>query len=1034
MWLSDISVKNPILALAVNLLLMVFGLIALDRLSLRELPDIDPPVVSVETIYTGAAAQTVENRITKVLERRISGIEGVRFIDAKSIDGLSVINIEFNLNRDIDNATNDVRDRVFGALSELPDETDPPEVFKVDANANVIMWLNLASSRYNALELTDYADRYIVDNLSVLDGVARVRIGGEKRMAMRIWLDRKAMTGKNVTVADIEDALRRNNIELPAGRIESSEREFPVWLARQFTTPEEFGKIVIRREENGHLLRLYEVAKVEVGAENRRTELRGNQENMIGLGIIKQARANTLAVANRVKAAIKDIPLPEGINLIESYDTSVFINQSIYEVLKTFVIALVLVILVILLFLGNVRSMLIPFVTIPVAITAAFIVLYLAGFSLNLLTLLGLILAIGLVVDDAIVVLENINRRISLKEPPLLASFRGTRQVGFAVIATTVVLLAVFLPISLLEGNVGRLFSEFAFTLAAAVVFSTFVALTLTPVMCAFILNDQQHNMPLTKRVNRYLNKIQSRYRKGLTFCLKHSYGFLAGLFLLLSAGLGLYTLIPQELVPQEDRGAFFILVKAPEGASFQYMQDSMRQIESILMHWVKEGLATRILTLFPQGLGSGDPLNSGFGIVVMKDFAERNINTKEVINQVRHTLLKLPGVIAIPVMRSAIGSQTLSQPVQFVIGGTNYDELVDWRDKVLNIASTNPGLVNLDSDYNPTKIQFDLVVDYNRSSELGVPIEAIGQALETFLGSKNVTTYIERDEEYDVILEATPKDKARLADLQNIYVRSTTTDQLIPLSNLAHIKEITVPNALYRFNRNKSITITASLAPGYSLGEALTYLDQVAKEHLPERASIDYKDQSRDYKESQSGIVTTFLLALLVMFLVMAAQFGSFIHPLIIFITAPIAVVGGMIGLFLTNNTLNIYSEIGLIMIIGLAAKNGILMVEFINQLREENMGFMQAVIKGSIIRLRPVLMTAISTLFGSIPLVLATGAGAESRISIGVIIFFGISFATILTLFAIPMVYVKLAKRTKPRNYTEQRLAKLRHNQRSL
>lgn len=1024
MLISDLSVKKPVLALVINLLLVVFGLVALDRLSLREFPDIDPPIISIETSYTGAAAQTIENRITKVLERKISGLEGIRYIDAKSIDGLSTIKIEFTLSRGIDHAANDVRERVFSALKDLPDEADPPEVYKVDSDASVIMWLNLASNRYNALELTDYADRYLVDELSVIDGVARVRIGGEKRYAMRVWLDRQAMAAKNVTVDDIEQALLENNIELPAGRVESNEREFPVWLARQFSTPSEFGQLVIRRESNGHLLRLHEVARVEQGPENRRSELRGNQINMIGLGVIKQSQANTLAVANRVKAVIQKISLPEGIELIQGYDTSVFISQSIFEVLKTFTIALFLVVLVILLFLGHVRSMLIPFVTIPVAITATFIVLYAAGFSLNLLTLLGLVLAIGLVVDDAIVVLENINRRVMLHEPPLLASFRGTRQVGFAVIATTVVLLAVFLPISILEGNVGRLFSEFAFTLASAVVFSTVVALTLTPVMCSLILSENQKNARLTKLVNRLFSKLQVAYKRALKFSLRHSYGILAGFVVMVFIAVGLYVSLPKELIPQEDQGAFFVRVKAPEGASYDAMKSNMRQIESVLMKWVEADLATRVLSLFPQGLGRGDPLNSGFAIITMKAFNERSVKTKDVVETVREALIQLPGVIAIPVMRTSIGSQTLTQPVQFVIGGTNDQELTEWRDKILAAAKKNPGLLNVDSDYDANKIQFNLIVNYDRAAELGISLKSIGRALETLLGSKSVTTYLDRGEEYDVILESDLAQKSELHDLENIYVRSSLTQQLIPLSNVASIEETTVPNALYRFNRTQSITISASLAKGYSLGQALDYLKKVAEEQLPERARIDYKDQSRDYQESQSGIFITFTLALLVMFLVMAAQFGSFIHPIVIFITAPIAVVGGLFGLFITQNTLNIYSEIGMIMLVGLAAKNGILMVEFINQLRERQVKFMQAVIEGCLLRLRPVLMTAISTIFGSLPLILATGAGAESRMSIGVVIFFGITFATALSLFAIPVMYIKVAQKTKPRNDVAEKL----------
>lgn len=1023
MLLSDLSIKNPVLGIVVNLILMILGFIALERLSLRELPDIDPPVVSVETSYTGAAAQTIENRITKVLERRISGISGIRFIDAKSIDGFSTINIEFNLNRDIDAATNDVRERVFSALSELPDAADLPEVVKVNSDESVIMWLNLASNRLTQLELTDYADRFLVDELSVIDGVARVRIGGEQRYAMRIWLDRQAMVGKNVSLTDVEKALRDNNIELPAGRIESKKREFPVWLTRVFSTPKEFGQLVIRRENNGHLLRLNEIARITKGAENMRRELRGNGQSMIGLGIIKQSRANTLDVSKRVRAVLKDIKLPVGVELANSYDSAVFIEQSIHEVIKTLGIALVLVVFVIFVFLGDIRSIFIPFVTIPLALCSTFIILYYADFSLNLLTLLGLVLAIGLVVDDAIVVLENINRHIARHEPPLLASFNGTRQVGFAVVATTTVLLAVFLPISLLQGNVGRLFSEFAFTLAAAVVFSTFIALTLVPILCAMLLKENRHQTRWFHRVNLSLKRIETRYQQALHFCLRHSFGFIIILVLGMIAGGVLYKFIPTELVPIEDRGAFFIIAKSPEGTSYPQMQKNMRAVEAEMMAWVDRGILTRALTLIPLGFGNGDPVNSGFGIGVLEDFSNRNISTQELVQQLRLKLMAIPDILAIPIMRSAI-QNTRSQPVEFVIGGSNYQELQQWRDLIMDKARTNPGLVNIDSDYDPSKIQFNVEILYNRAAELGVSVASIGRSLEGLLGSKTITTFIDRDEEYDVILEASDEDKTTIQDLQNIYVRSDTSGRLIPLNNVVNVVETTVPNALYRYNRSKSITITASLSPGYSLGSALTYLSQIAKETLPERARIAYKGESREYQDSQVGILVTFILALIIMFLVLAAQFGSFIHPLVIFVTAPIAIVGGMFGLFIGNSTFNIYSQIGMIMLIGLAAKNAILIVEFINQLRDQGGVFMKAVVEGAVTRLRPVLMTAISTLFGSIPLVLANGAGAENRFTIGLVIFFGISIATAISLFAVPVVYAKLAKHSKPRNHQKIKL----------
>lgn len=1029
MLISDLALKQPVFAIVLNLLLMVFGLIALDRLSLREYPDIDPPIVSVETVYTGAAAQTVENRITKVLEERISGIAGIRFIDAKSEDGLSTISIEFSINRNIDNAANDVRERVAQAIDQLPDGAEPPQVLKVDSNNNVIMWLNLASTKMNALQLTDYAERYIIDKLTILDGVARVRIGGARRYAMRIWLNRKAMVGKKVTVEDIADALRNNNIELPGGRVESKQREFTIWIKPNFTTPKDFSQLVIKREQNGHLIRLKEVAKVNIGAENRRTELRGNGVDMIGLGIIKQSKANTLEVTDLVRQAIKKINLPAGVTFEQSYDTSVFIRAAIHEVYKTFFIALIMVVIVIFLFLGKIRNVIIPFVTIPVSLVATFSILYAMNFSLNLLTLLGLVLAIGLVVDDAIVVLENINRRMSQGEPALLASFRGTRQVGFAVIATTAVLLAVFLPISVLEGNIGRLFTEFAVTLSCAVVFSSLTALTLTPVMCARILNNKKEALGS----DRLMQKISTLYRRSLRVCLKHSYWVLSSFVLFIGIIFALFEHIPSELSPKEDRGAFFIIAKGPEGASFGYMQSYMRKIENHMMEPVLAKDATRALTIIPLGFGGNEAVNSGLGIVLMNDWDKRKKSTFDVIYSLQKKLFQLPGILTFPVMRSGLGNQGIQQPVQFVIGNSSYDKLIKYRDILIEEARKNPKLINIDSDFKPTKVQLELNINHERAADLGVSTRAIGLALETLFGSKDITTFIKDDEEYDVILESSLDQKATLDDLRNIYLRSSTTNKMIPLNNVARIKEKTIPNALYRFNRVKAITITANLAPGYSLGQALEYLESIAKNHFPESVSIDYKGQSRDYQEAQYGIYFTFMLAILTMYLVMAAQFGSFIHPLVLMVTVPAAIGGGVFGIYITGNSLNIYSQIGLIMLTGLAAKNGILLVEFINQLREHNYNFMKAILQASSIRLRPILMTALSTIFGAIPLVLATGAGSESRISIGVVIFFGISLATFLTLYIIPVTYAKLAKNTKPRNHHHNQLQKLQQQHRS-
>ncbi len=1020
MWLSDTAVKRPVLAIVISLLLIVFGLLTMERLALREFPDIDPPVVNIETSYPGASSITVENRITKILEERISGIEGIRFIESKSIDGLSTITIEFNINRNIDAAANDIRERISRVADDLPEGSDPPEIFQVDSNNDVIMWLNLTSPKLNTMQITDYADRYLVDQLSIVPGVARVRIGGAQRYAMRIWLDRKAMVAKKVTLTDIENALKANNIELPGGRIESKKRELSVWIKRKYTTPEDFEKLVIRKAEDGHLIRLKEVSKVEIGPENRRSELRGNRINMVGLGIIKQSRANTLAVANAVKEKVREMQssLPKGMKIVDSYDTSVFIDAAIFEVFKTFLIALILVITVIFLFLGRLRTVIIPTITVPIALISSFIILYIMDYSLNLITLLALVLAIGLVVDDAIVVIENIVRRVNLGENPLLASYRGTRQVGFAVIATTLVLLAVFMPISLLEGKVGRLFTEFAFTISAAVAFSSLIALTLAPVMGAAIIKPVKKSKGLPLKIEKFVIRITENYTLKLKKFLTKKKLMLI-IFITIIGSIGIfYKAIPEELVPQEDRGAFFVIVNGPEGASFDYMQGYMRKVEDVMMNLVDKGYATRALSIFPLGFGKADPVNSGIGIVVMKNWRDRWLPTVAAIGMSMPKLMSLPGVLAIPVQRQAITGGGVRQPVQIVIGNSNYKTLSKWRDIIIKEASKNPGLLNLDSDYKDTKPQLVVDINRDRAADLGVSIEQIGKTLETMLGARNITTYIDKDEEYDVILEANLKQKATKQDLNNIYVRSQTTNSLIPLANLLTVEETTSPNALNRFNRIKTITINASLAEGYTLGEAINYLNNIIEEKLPNTAKIDYKGQSRDFVESSQAVYFTFFMALVVMYLVLAAQFGSFVHPLVIFVTVPLAISGAMLGLWCVNGTLNIYSEIGIIMLVGLAAKNGILIIEFINQLRDEGMEFTKAIIEGAKIRLRPVLMTAISTVFGAVPLIIATGAGAKSRFSMGIVIFFGVSFATFFTLFMVPAFYAMLAKNTKTRN----------------
>lgn len=1001
--------RRPVFAAVISLLLIAFGLISFDRLPLREYPDIDPPVVGVETIYRGAAASVVETRITEVIEERIAGVEGIEFIESSSQDGRSTITVQFSIGRNVDAAANDIRDRVSSILADLPTEADPPEIRKVDSNESVIMWINLTSDRMTVPELTDYAQRYLVDRFSVLDGVARVFVGGAQRYAMRIWLDRQAMAARDLTVTDVENALRAGNLELPAGEVESVRRRFTVRVQREFENADDFRRLVIAEGSDGHLVRLGDIARVEKGTEEDRTFFRGNGIPQVGLGVIRQSTANLLDVARAAKREMVVLgpSLPEGMSFEQSYDSSVFVEGAVNEVYKTLLIAVSLVVLTIFLFLGSVRAMLVPAVTVPVSLIATFIALYALGFSVNLLTLLALVLAIGLVVDDAIVMLENIHRRIEqYGETPLVAAYRGARQVGFAIVATTAVLVAVFVPIAFLEGDIGRLFSEFALTMAAAVFFSSVVALTLAPALASKVLRASEGENRLTRRIDHNFGLVSGLYRRCLTFVLRHPIIAIVTFLAILAASVMLLRMIPSEYTPDEDRGNFFTFVRGPEGATFEYMKPYMDEIERRLMPYVESGEIQRLLVRTPGGFGGVLEFNSGIVIVVLSPFDQRRSGFV-IVDEVRQLLSDLPGVLAFPVMRQGFGSSA-AKPLQFVIGGGAYDEIARWRDILVDqIDADNPGLLGLDWDYKETQPQLRVRIDYNRSADLGVSIADIGRTLETLLGSRRVTTYIDNGEEYEVILEGERESQRTPASMENIYVRSSTSGQLIPLANLVRLEEFADSNSLNRYNRVRAITLEANLAPGYTLGEAVAYMEGLVREHLPEAVVVDYKGQTRDLQESAASVMFVMLLGLAVVFLALAAQFESFRHPFTIMLTIPIAIAGGLLGLWLTGNTLNIYSQIGLVMLVGLAAKNGILIVEFANQLRDQGIEFMEALVSACEIRLRPIVMTTLTTAAGALPLILGSGPGAETRQVIGIVVFSGVTVAAFFTLFIVPVAY---------------------------
>ncbi|MBB6598471.1 efflux RND transporter permease subunit [Luteimonas sp. MC1825] len=1032
MSLSELSIRRPVFATVMSLMLMVLGVLAFSRLTLRELPAIDPPIVSVDVSYPGASAAVVETRITQVLEDALSGIEGIETIQSRSVNGRSAVTLEFTLQRDIEAAANDVRDAISGVADRLPDEADPPEVEKADSDSDTIIWLNMSSSKMDTLELSDYADRYIVDRLSSLDGVAQVRIGGRQRYAMRIWLDSAAMAARGITPADVETVLRAENVELPAGRIESETRDFTLRVERGYTEPKDFAAIPLRKGDDGYVVRLGDVAEIELASAERRAYYHSNGTPNIGLGIIKTSTANALDVTRAARAMAVEIQksLPEGTDIFVAYDDTVFIEESIKRVYWTLAEAIALVLLVIWLFLGSFRAALIPAVTVPVCLLAAFIPLLLFGYSINLLTLLALVLAIGLVVDDAIVVLENIQRRVDLGEPRLVASVRGTKQVAFAVIATTTVLVAVFLPVGFMEGNTGRLFRELSVALAGAVALSAFVALTLTPMMASKMVrpHSEEKSNPVNRWFNRRLEAVSSGYQRQLQrlggMRPRSVLGLMLGVMALCIAGIvGLGKLVPSELAPAEDRGSFFVSIVGPEGAGYDYTVEQIREVEKVFAGRVAaDGNAIRRFnSRVPGGWGAGEEMHTGNVIVFLEDWDKRDESTAEVAESLRAELDGLTGVRAQPrVGGGLVGSR--GQPIQLVLGGPEYAEIARWRDLVMQRMEANPGMFSVDSDYKETRPQMRVNINRERAADLGISVTSIGRALETMMGSRQVTTFVQEGEEYDVLVQAGRAGRAAPADLTAIQVR-TRDGALVPLSNVVSLSELAEPGSLNRFNRMRAITITAGLAPGYSMGEALAFLDEVVRTELPDYAQVDWKGESREYQRAGGAVLLTFALALLVVYLVLAAQFESFVHPFVIMLTVPLGVLGAFIGLALTGGTLNLFSQIGVVMLVGLAAKNGILIVEFANQLRDEGRNIAQAIVESSVVRLRPILMTAIATMMGALPLVMAGGPGSASRATIGVVVIAGVAFSTLLSLYVVPAFYSLLAPYTRsPEAVTRQ------------
>ncbi len=1006
MKISDVCISRPVLATVLNILVVLVGVVAFSRLTLREYPNIDVPTVTVATTYPGANAEIMETQVTKVIEDQLSGIEGIDYISSISRPESSQITVVFKLNRDADAAASDVRDRVGRARDALPDEVNEPVIAKVEADAQPIIYLAFSSDRHTELEVTDAADRLVQDRLQTLPGVADAPIFGERRYAMRIWLDPARLAAHRVTVQDVENALRGQNVEIPAGRIESKDREFTVLAETDVNTVTGFERLVIR-DADGYLIRLKDVARVEIGPQSERTVARFRGKSAVAIGIVKQSTANPLEVSRAVQGALPVIAqsLPPGMKVDVAYDSTVFIDASIQSVYSAIAEAVGLVVLVIFFFLRNLRATLIPIITIPVSLIGAFTLMFIMGFTINTLTLLAFVIAIGLVVDDAIVVLENIYRHIERGLTPVQAAFRGSREIGFAVVSMTITLAAVFVPVAFSEGKTGKLFTEFALTLASAVLISGFIALTLTPMMCSRLLRHEKRHGLAYRLIEGLFRAMNAGYRGSLLFIL--SIRPVVLLFCALSgfAAWTLFSSLNSELSPLEDRGFFIGFILGPEGATVDYMDQYARQIEGIYDS-IPEAERHFMVIGFPV-------VSQAISFVGLKDWSARDRKTAEVAQSIAGRMFGTKGVLAFPINPQSLGQSGLAQPINVVLQSTGtYEELGQVVQAVMAEARNNPRILNLDSDLKLNKPEIRVNVNRDKLASLGVNVSVLGRTLETMLGGRQVTRFKLNGEQYDVLVQLDDVDRRNPDDMAKLYVQGGD-GEMIQLSNLVTLAETIAPRELNHFNKLRAATLTGNLAPGYTQGEALDYLAGVAKQLGGPGIQIDFGGAAREFKSSSASLGLTFLLAIGFVFLVMAAQFESWVDPFVVMFAVPLAMVGALLAITLTGGTLNIFSQIGLISLVGLITKNGILVVEFANQLREkEGMSVRDAVVEAAVLRLRPILMTAFALILGTFPLAFADGAGAESRQAIGWVIVGGMTLGTFFTLYVVPTIYTYLAR----------------------
>jgi multidrug efflux pump len=1025
MSISELSIRKPVLAIVLSILLVLFGVVGFTFLGTREYPAVDPPIITVTTTYPGANPDVIESQITEPLEQAINGIAGVRIISSTSREQASVITVEFDIKVDLEAAANDVRSKVSQAVSNLPAESDPPVVDKADANSQSVVFLSVESDSKSLMEVNEFAENVVKERLQTIPGVSGAYIRGERRYAMRLWMDPAKMAAYRIVPGDLQAALRRENIDLPTGRIEGNETELTLRTDSRLTTTQEFDRMIIKTEE-GRVIRFGDIGYAELGIENMRSGVKREGIPNILISIQPQPNANEIEIGNevyrRLEVLKKEIPPEYKLSIANDYTKPV--RRSITEVEETLIIAFVLVALVIFLFLRDWRSTLIPVIAIPISIISTFFIMYVAGFTINVLTLVAIVLAIGLVCDDAIVVLENIYAKVEAGEKPFQAALKGSKEIYFAVISTTITLATVFIPIIFLQGLTGRLFLEFGVVLAGSVLISALVALTLSPMMCAYLL--KHHDKPgwFYKRTERFFVALTNAYRRSLQVFMKArwvSFLVILGMFLLI-AFLG--RSLPSELAPLEDRGIIRVSVRAPEGISYESMERAMDEIDQYVNDSVPELATTIALTAVIPGGGAFSPVNSGLENIFLKDPDQRTRSQTQIFSQLSKGLEAFTGVRTFPAQPPTIGGRFAGQPVQFVIQAPYMEELVQVLPGFLEKANSHPTLRFVDADLKVNKPELSLKINREKASELNVSVEEIARTIQLSYSGQRYGYFILNGKQYQVIGQMERGNRDEPLDLETVSIRNKN-GQMISLDNLVNYTETVNSAAIYRYNRYVSATVSGGLAEGKTLGDGIQAMQEVASEVLPPSFKTDLAGQSKEYADSSSSLMLAFILALVLIYLVLAAQFESFIDPFIILFTVPLSVAGALLSLYLFGQSINIFSQIGIIMLIGLVTKNGILIVEFANQRKQAGLSSLDAVYEAATARFRPILMTSLATVLGILPIAMSLGTAAGSRQSLGIAVVGGMIISGFLTLYIVPAVYSYFSRRRKPQEVEAPKIA---------